>query len=253
MNFQDIEYAGFRAWPALDETDADGVVLRYSHGYTKRANSANVLQKQKGDYATLVSRCEDYFADKGLPCIFRLPSFCNNKELDSYLDLMGYKSVDRSLILYRSLEDSSFDSPTLIAKSSNEWMASYCRISATDINDHKTHLEILQRINDTVLMAVLVENDVEIACAMGVISNGYFGLFDVATDKSYRNMGYGTKLLQGMLSWATSNGATHAYLQVVAANKPAISLYTNFGYQPCYEYCYRIGTFNAPATEHTSP
>jgi len=240
LNFKEIEYAGFRSWPAFEESEADGVVLRYSHGHTKRANSANILLQQKGDYATLVSRCEEYFKDKGLPCIFRLPSFCNNQKLDSYLEVMGYKSMDRSLILYRSLEDSFFDSPSFAVKNSDKWMESYCQISAIDISSQKAHLEILKRIKDKVLMAVLLENEVEISCCIGVISNGYFGLFDFVTKKSARNMGYGTKLLNGMLRWAMSNGATKASIQVMADNEPARNLYKKLGYQPCYEYWYRI-------------
>lgn len=252
MDFLEIEYAGFRSWPAFEESEANGVVLRYSHGHTKRANSANILLQQKGDYATLVSRCEGYFEEKGLPCIFRLPSFCNNQRLDNYLELVGYKSMDRSLILYRSLEDSSFDTPDLTMKSCQEWMESFCRISTIDISGNEAHIEILKRIRDKALMAVLVENEVEIACGIGVISNGYFGLFDLVTERSSRNMGYGTKLLNGMLSWAVSNGASSAYLQVVAENQPAINLYRKFGYQHCYEYWYRIGSKANKAMHATS-
>jgi len=242
MNFKELEYAGFRAWPAFEESEADGVVLRYSHGHTKRANSANILLQQKGDYETLVCRCEKYFNDKGLPCVFRLPSFCNNQQLDSYLEAVGYKSIDRSLILYRSLEGSSFDGVEFTVKNSTDWMESFCQICELDISSHEAHLKILERIKDKTLMAVLVENEVEVACAVGVISNGNFGLFDLATKKSHRNMGYGTKLLNGMLGWAMTNGATKAYLQVVANNQPAISLYEKLGYHTCYEYWYRIGS-----------
>lgn len=251
MNFKEIEYAGFRAWPAFEESEAGGVVLRYSHGHTKRANSANIVHHQKGDYATLVSRCEEYFEDKGLTPTFRLPSYGNNEQLDSYLEGMGYRKIDRSLILYRSLEGSSFDGPGFIVKNSHEWMASYCQISETDISSHDAHLEILKRIKDKVLMAVLVENEVEIACGIGVISDGYFGLFDLATKKSARNMGYGTKLVNAMLGWAMTNGATKAYLQVVTDNQPAIGLYKKLGYQPCYEYWYRIGS-KANKTKHAT-
>lgn len=240
MEFQEIEYAGFRSWPSIEETVNDGVVLRYSHGYTKRANSATVTLPQKGNYAALVSRCESYFEEKGLPCIFRLPSFCNNQPLDRYLDRCDYKAIDRSLILYRSLAGASFESSNLIMKNCHEWMASYCRIRDMDINQHSAHMEILQRIKDKVVMAVLLDNNEEVACGIGVISNGYFGVFDVVSKQTARKMGHGTKLMNGMLNWAMLNGATKAYLQVVADNHAAISLYKKLGYQNCYEYWYRI-------------
>ncbi len=240
MNFMEIEYAGFRSWPAFEESECDGVVLRFSQGHTKRANSANILTHQEDDYSTLVSSCEDYFEKKGLPCIFRLPSYCDNQQLDTYLEDSGYKMLDRSLILHRSLNESSFDSPALVTKNSREWMQSYCAIRGFNMSEHEAHLEILERIQDNVFMAVLVEDGIEVACGIGVISGDYFGLFDVVTKESMRNMGYGTKILNGMLNWAITNGATKAYLQVVADNHLAISLYKKLGYQTCYEYWYRI-------------
>lgn len=153
---------------------------------------------------------------------------------------MGYKSIDRSLILARSLEGSSFNHVEFEIRGCQEWLKSFCQISGTDIDSHGAHLEILNRIEDKAIMVVMVENKVEIACAVGVISNGYFGLFDLVTQKSVRNRGYGIKLVNGMLNWAVTSGATYAYLQVVAENRPAISLYHKLGYQYCYEYWYRI-------------
>jgi len=240
MNLVEIEYAGFRSWPAFEESECDGVVLRFSHGHTKRANSANILTHQEDDYATLVGGCEKYFEKKGLPCIFRLPSYCNNQQLDTYLEDSGYRMIDRSLILYRSLKEASFDSHPLVTKNSREWMKTYCEIRDFDMSEHEAHLEILERIQDKVLMAVLVVNGIEVACGIGVISGDYFGLFDVVTKESMRNMGYGTKILNGMLSWAKISGAKKAYLQVVSDNHLAISLYKKMGYQTCYEYWYRI-------------
>ena len=240
LNFQEIEYAGFRSWPALEELELDGVVLRSSNGYTKRANSANLVSHYIGNFSSLVHRCENYFRSQNLPSIFRIPSYTNNMFLDKFLEELGYKLLDRSLVLFRSLDDLPFSHAEFQIKSSTEWIESFCCINESDISLHQAHLDIINRIEDQLLMAVLVENDIEIACGVGVISNGYFGLFDFATRENYRNMGYGSKLLRNMLSWAKSNGATKAYLQVVAENQPAVNLYKKLGYQECYEYWYRV-------------
>ena len=240
MNFRKIEKAGFRSWPALEESELDGVVLRFSNGYTKRANSANLLRKQDSDFISLLSQYEKYFQGKDLPCIFRITSFSENQRLDNYLNEMDYRYLDRSLVLAKKIENARFKKVKFSETTNREWMLSYCRINELNFDEHLTHLEMIGRIEDKTLLAVLIEDGKEIACGLGVINNGLFGLFDIATQKTARNRGYGTKLIEGMLHWAVENGASTSYLQVVADNKPAIKLYEKMGYQYGYEYWYRI-------------
>jgi GNAT superfamily N-acetyltransferase len=240
LYFIEIEKAGFRSWPALEELETDGIVLRFSNGYTKRANSVNLLKEKISGFDSIVSRYEQYFQDKKLPCIFRLTSFSENKRLDCYLEEAGYRYLDRSLVLERSIENTSFKEVCFPEITSREWMKSFCKVSELSFDEHLTHLEMIDRIKDKTLFAVLVEDGVEVACGLGVVTNGLFGLFDIATRKSVRNRGYGIKLIEGMLHWAVKNGASSSYLQVVASNKPAIRLYEKMEYQHSYEYWYRI-------------
>ena len=88
--------------------------------------------------------------------------------------------MDCSLILYGSLEGSSFYGLDLKKKTCHEWMKSFCRISAINISSHEAHIEAL--------LAALIENEVEIACCMGVISNGYFGFFDLLLEEAQETL-----------------------------------------------------------------
>ena len=81
-----------------------------------------------------------------------------------------------------------------------------------------------------------------VACALGVLEAGFFGLFDVVTTLAHRNKGYATMMLSSMLGWACANGAVHAYLAVVEANAAARTLYGKLGYQEAYTYWYRVPT-----------
>ncbi len=242
INFKEIEYAGFRSLPAEQQLEFDGIVLRFNSGYTKRANSASILLPQKDEYSNLVQQCEQLYQAKDLPCIFRLPSFAQNQQLDNYLAKNGYQYTDHSLVLYRSLQGATFINENLSSKQPLEWLQSYCRISQTDINHQQPQVARLNRINDKLFLAVLSANDQELACGLSVISNKYCGIFNVVTKKTARNKGIGSKLLNGMLCQAVINGATEAYIQVVSDNIPAINLYKKLGYQYAYEYHYRVKT-----------
>jgi GNAT superfamily N-acetyltransferase len=86
----------------------------------------------------------------------------------------------------------------------------------------------------------LVDAGQAVACGLGVLEKDYFGLFDLVTDPSRRNRGYGTALVAGLLAWAQAKGTQHAYLQVMESNGPARQLYARFGFHEAYPYWYRV-------------
>ena len=79
-----------------------------------------------------------------------------------------------------------------------------------------------------------------IGCGMGVIEDGFAGLYEIVVDKDLRGKGYGRQLMLNMLKYAYEKGARKAYLQVVATNTPAVQLYESLGFKEVYRYWYRI-------------
>ncbi|MFT5706430.1 MAG: GNAT superfamily N-acetyltransferase [Oceanospirillaceae bacterium] len=254
-HYQNLERAAFKAWPAQQELEDQGVVFRYAHGYTKRANSANILQIEsygvniltpvvKEYYLQTLSKIESYFAEKQLPSIIRIPSFVDADLFDQFLATQSYQYQDKTLVLEMPLpnqvqQEQRLNS-TIVCKKPDKWLDSFCALNNSEIAEHNAHLAILQRIEDKTMFAVLVEDGVEVACGLGVIHNQYLGIFDIVTGPQYRGKGYASKLLQGIYSWAKENGASQSYLQVVANNQAAVKLYTKLGYTQSYEYWYRI-------------
>ena len=116
------------------------------------------------------------------------------------------------------------------------------KIFNSSLDAHRVHREILEAITGTRYPASLEVSGESVACALGVLEAGFFGLFDVVTDIPHRNKGHATMLLSSMLGWACANGAAHAYLGVVEANAAARNLYGKLGYQEVYKYWYRIPT-----------
>jgi ribosomal protein S18 acetylase RimI-like enzyme len=85
-----------------------------------------------------------------------------------------------------------------------------------------------------------MEKNKIISCGLGVLYSGYLGLFDIITDASYRQQGYGKLLIKNLINWGINNFAQTAYLQVMVNNIPAINLYSNLGFREQYQYWYRV-------------
>jgi N-acetylglutamate synthase len=75
---------------------------------------------------------------------------------------------------------------------------------------------------------------------LGVVQDGFIGLFDIVTDAQFRNRGYGQQLVSEILAWGKEKGAQTAYLQVMLNNPPALKLYSKVGFKEIYQYWYRV-------------
>jgi GNAT superfamily N-acetyltransferase len=237
-----IEESALNAWPALRQVVYDGWVLRFSKGFTKRANSVNALCPSTIDTGEKIAFCEARYQEQGLLPIFRITPFAP-ADLDPMLEERGYKKIDTTLVLHLDL-GRCLVPPTepLHEACIDEWLPIYCRLNNSPLDAHQVHREILETITGVCYPASLVVSGEPVSCALGVLEAGFFGLFDVVTALAHRNEGYATMLLFSMLGWACANGAVHAYLGVVETNAAARALYGKLGYQEAYAYWYRIPT-----------
>ncbi|MEH6445818.1 MAG: hypothetical protein V7784_18135, partial [Oceanospirillaceae bacterium] len=174
-HYQNLERAAFQAWPAQQELEDQGIVLRYAQGYTKRANSANILQIENFDateltaaveehYLQILNKIESYFTEKKLPSIIRIPSFSDANLFDLFLVAQGYQYQDKTLVLEmpipcRARQDISINS-TIVCKAPDKWLESFCALNNSEITEHSAHLAILQRIKDKTMFAVLLEDGI---------------------------------------------------------------------------------------------
>jgi GNAT superfamily N-acetyltransferase len=238
-----IEEVSLNSWPALQQILFDGWVLRFSKGYTKRANSVNPLYGSSTDVVNKIRVCEKCYAEKGLVPIFRLTPFASPSNLDQVLEKRDYRVIDRTAVMCLDLRSWASPSPSFVALREEEldgWMAAFCRLSGSPVEKHRTHKEMLRAIPSRRCTASLVDAGRTVACGLGVLENGYLGIFDLIVDPEQRGKGYGTSLVSGLLSWARENGAKWAYLQVMYKNEPARRLYGKLGFQEAYAYWYRV-------------
>ena len=238
---QHIEEISLNAWPSLQTLLLDGWVLRFANGYTKRANSINPLYASASNVDAKVQFCEEVYRRNNLPVVFKMTSAVHPGNLDALLAQRGYAVDSPTSVQTMDLCDtySSLDA-RLDATLTDEWLAAFCRMSGVSDERKSTLRQMLTNIVPQKCFAAIVQADQIIACGLGVRQGDPVGFYDIVTDKSCRNQGYGKRLMRSLLAWGKQNGAWDAYLQVMLNNAPALSLYSQLGFKEVYEYWYRI-------------
>lgn len=238
-----IEELSFNAWPSLETLFYDGWIIRLSKGYSKRANSVNPLYPSSLEIHHKIDKCENLFHSKKLPVIFKVTSGNFHQDLDSMLKDKGYASIEPTSV--RMLDIRNTPPPAakdIVVYSSpqQQWLESYCKFNNINPEHMKTLEAMLSSIiPDKYFVTLMVKNNV-VACGLGVVENGYMGLFDLVVDKTFREKGYGQQLILNLLDIGKSKGAIYSYLQVMVRNIPAVHLYNKLGFKEKYKYWYRV-------------
>ncbi|MBE0697897.1 MAG: GNAT family N-acetyltransferase [Anaerolineaceae bacterium] len=250
---QTIEELSMNAWPAAQTVLSGGWVLRFSGGYTRRANCVTALYSTRQDsdafhadpsyVSAKIHACETLYRAQGLPVVFKLPGKQESAELDRLLGDEGYTAEAETSVQILDLgqwKDAETPEITLEYSAGETWHADFSRLSGLAEKNHAAHRQIVGSILTQTCFARVTANDQVTACGLGVIQDSYLGIFDIVTGTEFRRQGYGEQIMCDLLGWAQRQGAHTAYLQVMLNNPPALALYAKLGFQEAYQYWYRV-------------
>lgn len=239
-----LEAVSFRSWPA-SSVDYDGTwAIRLTAGHpSKRINSVNPLDRaDHSDLEKRISRAARRFHSFGRPLVFRQSPLAP-PELDNILDARGWRRFDETIVMTRNLNEASlsgtFDQVPL--KDVGRWIDQCIVMKSFDSEVKPGLSEIIGNVQGEVGLFLSEDEDgTPLAAAMAVRFGDLIGLFEVVSNPALRRKGYGRRIMRAAMLWGLENGATRAWLQVVAANEPAIGLYESEGFHQAYRYSYRI-------------
>ena len=243
-----VEEASLNAWPALHQVLLDGWVLRFSRGFTRRANSITPLYTSVQPPLAKVRYCEDLYARDRLQAIFRLTTLEETEPLDRLLADRGYRKIDLTEVLHVALEDGKFaEAGEFVAAPLASFLSAYAGLTeapGVEANAAHTasevHAAVLKSIRGETVFGLLLDKREPVACGMAVVERELAGLFDVVVHAESRRRGHGRALVEGLLNRAFEMGARRAYLQVLKGNATARNLYARLGFEALYEYWYRV-------------
>lgn len=229
------------AWPSFEIEIADGWLLRFAEGYSKRANSASPLLPGARLDAELVRHIAATFDSRGLPACFRLNGL-EDPGTDDVLAAEGYVPYDPSLCLVAPLGTTGELDGAVVLRpvAKPRWVAA----AAASYGGDKANADILGRIVRAIhqpsAFATLLLDGEDAAWAFAVAERGFVGIYDVVVAPNLRGLGLGRRLVTSLMTWGARQGATKAYLQMRETNTVAHGLYRALGYETAYRYTHRV-------------
>lgn len=242
-----LEEIAANAWPAEVVQVVAGWRLRFNRNVTRRANS--VWPNQTGEGFSLEEKLvlvEEFYARRGCSARYQVCPAAQPANLDEILAARGYIIDAPTAVQIAPLEmvlahtETRSFSPVIIAETFDErWFDAYSRAEQVSAQAAEARRGILQRIGPRTGFALLQAENQVVAVGLGVVERGWVGLFSLVTFSEYRRQGAGTAVIRALVQWGQSHGAYQVYLQVMADNSPALTLYARLGFETLYHYHYR--------------
>ena len=244
---EELESLARQVWPPAESQAVGGWQLGFSQGCTKRANSVCAREGEPGDLASRIDRCEALYRARALPVVFKLTEGSRPTGLDAVLARRGYRVVDPTSVQTcpgrASLAAPMGDEAPRIEEALSESFREACmRLNAVGERMQAPLSEILRRIEagcDAVAFASIGTGPATRAQGIGVLQGGAACLCEIVTAPAQRRQGLASSIVRSLLDWARTRDAV-PWLQVVATNTGAVSLYAGLGFEEAYRYWYRV-------------
>jgi ribosomal protein S18 acetylase RimI-like enzyme len=238
-----IEEAGLNAAQPPEQLLYDGWLLRHSPGKARRARSVNAIAEGRIELQAKIDRCRTFYAQAGLPCLFRITPFSRPSGLDAALALCGFTAAEETRVMTLTLAGTFEPSSHRLREVDiGEFALRAGELRGSSMPQVAAHAARLAAVSPLLKARrlALAEGGRVIAVGQSVQEAELAGLYDIVTAEGARNRGLATALTTELLRRALEDRASVAYLQVSADNIAARRVYRKRGFVDRYAYWYRI-------------
>lgn len=235
-----IERATLAAVAPERLVERDGWLLPMDPGTVGRAHSAVPLHHGIHD-PSLISQIAASYRDAGFRPVFRLPDLPTFTAWWPLLAGQGFQRQQPTLTQTGTLAGllalaGDADGVRLDARPDDAWMAMFLG-EGLDPVDGASRSRALARAEGT-LFASLRAGGRTLACGAACFAQGWLSLHGLRTEARHRGQGLAGRLIRAMALEAQRRGIQRAFLQVDAANVPALALYQRAGMRTAWAYAY---------------
>jgi GNAT superfamily N-acetyltransferase len=230
-----LEAIAAQGWRARETLENHGWLLRGDAGFTQRANSVLPQAQLSVPLDAALDEAREWYAERGLPLRIQLP-LPARRLLDAELAERGWPATQDTYVYAARLDtlpSQATPEVEIVDAPDDAWLALF-----RDGTAPGAARELLTR-HDRVAFAQLRRDGATVAIGRGAVDEGWLGVTAVEVAPTARRAGHATAIMQALHGWATEQEAIRSYVQVLADNDAALSLYERLGYWPHHAYRYR--------------
>ena len=227
----------------VEQLAYDGWLVRTPQHDVKRASSVNAFYGSTKPLDEKIARCEEMFAEAGLPPIWRLTPSSKPSTLDDALEARGYGRFEPSLVQVARLTKPFAPPPEGIEFRPmilERWLELSGQMRGRTPEQIEAEFKRLHHGEVPGYCIIAYIGHEAVACGLVMKEQEFAGLFDVFVLEEHRGRGIGTAISAQLLTTARRMGATVGWLSVLADNAAAVAAYRKLGFQTLYEYWYRV-------------
>lgn len=240
VDIEAIERATLTAVAPERMVSMDGWLLPLDTGTVGRAHSAVPLHHGAHDPA-LIDAIAQRYRDAGLRPVFRLPQVPAFEAWWPALTARGFarhqptQTQTGDLQGLLALADDT-GGVSLDIRPDAAWMAMFLG-EGMDPVDGASRSKALARAEGTLFVS-LREGGQTLACGAACFAQGWLSMHGLRTAANQRGRGLAGRMIRAMALEAQRRGIERAFLQVDAANAPALALYRRAGMRTAWTYAY---------------
>ncbi len=242
-----IEDLSLNAWPSHQMQIYDSWILRFSYFYTHRTNSVEQLGPSTIPLDEKIAYCESIYRDWGTPCIFKINPFLV-PSFDAMLEKRHYEIEHTTEVMTMTIPDQLTPVPDVDVRLDPvihmEWINSLFDLKEMTNKIHRQIVPSMYRAIPKRTVAAHIEAEGRyVATGLGILDRDYIGIYAIHVDPAYRRRHFAEAICKSILIQGRKQGAKKAYLQVVAGNTPARTLYEQLGFSQLYTYWFRVSPY----------